>query len=282
MRAFAVVAHAASPTNVRLGPVLAPAQALTRLRPGDVALGRIDVLRTLDGIESGLWALDLLERRGVTVLNRRASLVRSHDKLATARALAVSGVSHPGTWHVAPWLPLPELEYPVVLKPRFGSWGRDVVACATRAELVAAFERARARVWFNATGGVVQSLVDASGCDLRLLVAGGQVVGAVHRVAAAGEWRTNVALGACRLPAAPPQAARLLALAAAEVVGGDLLGVDLLPLRGGGFTVIEVNGAVDFTRDYSLDRDVFEAVHGALGLNASVAAPLVLSGSGSL
>jgi hypothetical protein len=43
MSTFAVVAGRATPTNVRLGSVLTPAQALTRLRPGDVALGRLDV-----------------------------------------------------------------------------------------------------------------------------------------------------------------------------------------------------------------------------------------------
>jgi hypothetical protein len=62
MGAFAVVAHRVTPTNTRLGSVLSPAQALTRLVPGDVALGRLDVLQTLDGIEPGLWALDRLPR----------------------------------------------------------------------------------------------------------------------------------------------------------------------------------------------------------------------------
>src|SRR5262245_55091858 len=74
MGMFAVVAGRSTPTNERLGCVFTPAQAATRLRPGDVALGRLDVLPSVDGIEPGLWALDLLERRGVTVLNPRASL----------------------------------------------------------------------------------------------------------------------------------------------------------------------------------------------------------------
>ena len=44
---------------------------------------------------------------------------------------------------------------------------------------------------------------------------------------------------------------------AAAAVGGDLVGVDLLP-DGDGWRVIEINGAVDFTDDYALDeRDVF-------------------------
>jgi RimK family alpha-L-glutamate ligase len=265
MSSFAVVAHASSPTNVRLGDVLTPSQALLGLRRGDVALARLDVMPSLDGIERGLWALDLLERRGVTVLNRRAALVLAHDKLATAAALAAAGVRHPRTAHLAPWLPLPALSLPVVFKPRFGSWGRDVTLCATAAELRRALEEARSRVWFNASGGVLQELVPPLGYDLRVVIAAGRVVGAVHRVAAQGEWRTNVALGGRRVPATPSPEACQLALRAAAAVGGDLVGVDLLPLPGGGHVVIEVNGAVEFSPEYGqAGEDVFALVRSAL------------------
>src|SRR5579862_878308 len=75
MAAFAVVAHRVTPTNTRLGMVLTPAQALSRLVAGDVALGRLDVLPTLDGVEPGLWALDRLAALGVNVLNGPRALV---------------------------------------------------------------------------------------------------------------------------------------------------------------------------------------------------------------
>src|SRR5947208_12190112 len=112
MTTFAVIAHRSSATSSRLGSVLAPAQALTRLGPGDVALGRLDVLPTLDGIEPGLWTLDRLDENGVVVLNPRSALSAAHDKLATAEALYAARVPHPRTVHVAPWLPTPELSPP--------------------------------------------------------------------------------------------------------------------------------------------------------------------------
>lgn len=264
MGMFAVVAHADSATNARLGARLTPAQAVTRLRPGDVALGRLDVLRSLDGIEPGLWALDLLEERGVTVLNGRRALAAAHDKLATASVLAQAGLPHPVTAHIAPWLEPPELAFPVVLKPRYGSWGRDVTRCDSPADLARTLAWARLRVWFNATGGVLQELVPPAGHDLRIVVACGCVTGAVMRRSAPGEWRTNVALGALRVRTRPPREACRLALAAASAVGGDLVGVDLLPAPGGGWAVIEVNGAVDFSSAYSLDDGVFAATRAAL------------------
>jgi glutathione synthase/RimK-type ligase-like ATP-grasp enzyme len=105
----------------------------------------------------------------------------------------------------------------------------------------------------------VQELMPPQGSDLRIVIAGGAVVGAIERVARKGEWRTNVALGAQRRQVEPPPFACMLALEAAAAAGGDLIGVDLLPDGEGGWVVLELNGAVEFTREYSRDRDPFVA-----------------------
>ena len=77
--------------------LLTPAEALETLSPGDCAIGRIDVLPTLDGVDDGLWALGALEARGVTVLNGAPALLAAHDKLLTARLLRRAGLPHPRT-----------------------------------------------------------------------------------------------------------------------------------------------------------------------------------------
>jgi glutathione synthase/RimK-type ligase-like ATP-grasp enzyme len=102
----------------------------------------------------------------------------------------------------------------------------------------------------------------------------------VRRQAAEGEWRTNVALGAERQAADPPRAAVELALAAAAVTGADLVGVDLMPIVGDGWAVIELNGAVEFNDAYSLDRDVFATTMAVLVEDVTSRRPAELAALG--
>jgi RimK family alpha-L-glutamate ligase len=269
----ALVAHRHNETNLRLveaAPpgvdfdIVPPTKTLGLLGPGDAALARLDVLPSLDGIEHGMWEVGRLEAEGVHVLNPLRALLATHDKLHTSRILDAASLPHPRTAHMIAARAISPIEPPVVVKPRFGSWGREVTLCETRADLVTCLEELSTRSWFRRQGVLVQELIPPLGHDLRLVVAGGQVVGAVRRHAAEGEWRTNVALGAEREATAPPQAAREIAVAAAAAVEGDLVGIDLMPTRDGGWVVIEVNGAVEFNDEYSLERNVFSAVLDAL------------------
>jgi len=239
---------------------------LRALLPGDVVLGRIDVRRSVDGIEPGLLTLLAASRiGGVQVLNRPSSILNAHDKLRTARAFAAHGVPHPRTIHVRPG-ELVDLPPPLVVKPRFGSWGVDVFHCLSRDEVRDALAAISDRPWFRRQGAIVQELVPPLGYDIRVLVAGGEVVGAEQRIAAPGEWRNNISLGGTHWPAAPSREVVELALAAVAAVDGDFFGVDLLPLPAGA-VVLEVNAAVEFEDGYSLGGgDLFADIASALGL----------------
>jgi RimK family alpha-L-glutamate ligase len=177
-----------------------------------------------------------------------------------------AGLPHPKTVH------LPHAESPIglplpfVLKPRYGSWGVDVFLCETKSALEVVLEEIRDRPWFIRHGALLQELVPSTGRDTRVLVAGGRVVGAVQRVAALGEWRTNVALGATREPVTPSPEACRLAIAAANAIGAHFVGVDLLP-HDGGYVVLEINGAVEFDNGYDLaGQDVYAEIASALAL----------------
>jgi RimK family alpha-L-glutamate ligase len=258
---LAIVAHHDSETNAALVAAgealgihsvrLSPREALHSLCPGDVAVARLDVRETCDGIEDGMRELEKLAAAGALVLNPPAALAATHDKLLTSRALRRAGLPHPHTWLIVGGLPTPVPELPVVLKPRHGSWGRGVTLCRTHREVGEA-----ALELYSEQGVLAQELVAPLGWDARLVVAGGCVVGSARRSAAEGEWRTNVSLGGHGAPFAAPPLARTLAILAADAVHADLVGVDLLPTSSG-WVIAELNGAVDFHPWYG--EDVFVA-----------------------
>jgi [lysine-biosynthesis-protein LysW]---L-2-aminoadipate ligase len=264
---FALITCRPTPTNDALAArssadavweQMTPKQALELLGPGDAALGRLDVLPTLDGMDDGLWALGALAARGVIVLNDPPALLAAHDKLLTARVLARHDLPHPPTAHIRGWGSVRAPGRSVVIKPRFGSWGKDVYRSDGPAEFDVALAAARERDWYRRHGVLVQELIRPQGYDLRIIVVAGRVVGAVYRVAAPGEWRTNIALGGVRRPVAePPRSAAALAIEAATAAGIDLAGVDLLPDGRGGWVVVELNGAVEFTEEYAAWGDIF-------------------------
>jgi [lysine-biosynthesis-protein LysW]--L-2-aminoadipate ligase len=284
---LALVARRTTPTNASIaGAVLdavhwepmTPERALAELGPGDAALGRLDVRPTLYGIDDGMWALGALEARRVVVLNDSAALLATHDKLLTARLLRRAGLPHPRTAHVRPDRPFPAVRPPVVVKPRFGSGGLGVTLCEDEEALCDALAHLSSVPWFEQQGVLVQELVPPQGYDLRILVCGRRIAGAIFRVAAKGEWRTNIALGGSRRPVAdPPAHACELALAAAEAAGASLVGVDLVQDGLGSWTIIELNGAVEFTHEYQPGGEVFVDVaaelvrEAAVGLEAAAA-----------
>jgi [lysine-biosynthesis-protein LysW]---L-2-aminoadipate ligase len=234
----AIVSHRSSATNLALAArgwkgssveLMSPREALLTLGSGDVAFNRLDVRAELDGIEEGLWSLERLADGGARVLNVPAALISVHDKLLTARILRQAALPHPRTILIERRGDPPDLDFPAVLKPRFGSWGQDVLLCRDRGDLERALETVSFRSWFRRTGALAQELIRPLGYDLRLVVAGRRVVGAAKRIARPGEWRTNAALGATVVATSPPPVASRLALAAAAASGLDLVGVDLLP-----------------------------------------------------
>ena len=292
---LAIVAQRRTATNVGLATaaprgvdarILSPHQAAALLQPGAVALGRLDVVDGLDGVEDGLWALGSLAARDVLVLNRAGALLAAHDKLLTTKVLRGAALPHPRTRILHPGGAVPDWEGPLVVKPRFGSWGRDVELCGDEIAFRRHLRSLEHRLWFQQHGALLQELVEPTGADLRVVVAGGVPVGAISRVAAAGEWRTNVSLGGTRVPVEPAAEALELAVRAAVASGVDLVGVDLLPDGSGGWTVLELNGAVDFTREYRIDRDPFVAAAAELARLAAESAlpaaetdPLAAAGS---
>ena len=206
MSTFAVVAHRVTPTNTRLGTVAhagAGGRAARPRRRRARPARRPAVARRRRAGPLGARPARSVGRDRAQRTPRRSSRRTTSSRPPTA--LFAAGVPHPRTVHVAPWLPLPELEAPIVLKPRFGSWGADVIRCDD-----AESDRARAR-GARATGRgsrrPARSRRSSSRRAATTCASSSRAAASSARcaaIAAPGEWRTNVALGARREPVSPP------------------------------------------------------------------------------
>lgn len=197
---------------------------------------------------AGLAAVTVLEGYGVPVVNTSGVMRTCGDKLATSVALVKAGVPTPRTRlavsEEAALRAVEENGYPAVLKPTVGSWGRLLARVQDR-------DAAEAVIEHKATLGgpqhsvfYVQEHVEKPGRDLRVFVAGEEVIAGIVR--GSPHWITNTARGgrAERLGVTPE--IEEVSLRAARAVGGGVLAIDLLEHPEQGVLVGEVNHTMEF------------------------------------
>ena len=212
------------------------------------------------------YGAHLLEAAGHEVVNSAAATALCGDKWRTSVALAGAGLPTPRT--VLALTPeaaldaLEELGGPAVIKPLVGSWGRLVARVPDRATAEALLQYVAALPSPQSHVVYLQELVEKPGRDIRVGVAGGEVIGAVYR--RSDGWRTNVALGAQVELCTDTEEFGPLALAAAEATGARIAGVDLIEDVDGRPQVLEVNAGLEFS-----------GLQQALGEKVSVADALI-------
>ena len=211
-------------------------------REVDAVLLRMMPPGGLEPVVFRMDALQRLEREGVRVLNPPRGVEISVDKYLSLALLERAGLPVPPTFASEraddALAAFDELGEDVVVKPLFGSEGRGLVRLTDR-EVARRVFHALERV-----GSVlyVQKTVRNPGHDVRAFVLGGRVLGAFRRHAAAGDWRTNVALGGRAEACGLDDGWARLALEAADATGAVMAGVDLMAdLDRGGPVVLEVN-----------------------------------------
>jgi ribosomal protein S6--L-glutamate ligase len=194
-------------------------------------------------LEQVVFRMDVLHRlqaRGVPVLNPPRAVEICVDKYLASAVLEAAGLRVPPTivcQHADAGLEaFTALGGDVVVKPLFGSEGRGMVRVADPDLAWRTFrtlERTQTVLY-------LQKFIEHPGWDLRVFVLGGRVLTAMRRHACGG-WRTNVAQGGRAEVVDVKPAEAELALSAADAVGAEVAGVDLLPGPGGAWYVIEVN-----------------------------------------
>ena len=216
--------------------------------PDGAALDGLDLL-ILRGLPRGsleqvifrMDALHVLADQGVRCVNSPRAIERTIDKSWAGAVLSLAGVPTPPTIVCERYddamQAFDRLGGDVVVKPLFGAMGHGIVRVEDRDLAHRVF---RALELERTVYYVQRTVAPAGRRDLRLLVVGGEIAGAMER--ATDSWRANIARGARPRAAAPSEDERALALAAVAAVEADVAGVDLLVGPDGEAVVVEVNG----------------------------------------
>lgn len=196
--------------------------------PEQMALGT--ALQRCVSHTRGILAAHYFETRGTTVINSGKTSEICSDKFATGLRLAAAGIPHPRTivaLSVESAMKAAEkVAYPVVMKPLNGSWGREVAVLTDERSLKSYIELKEGSEDPEDHVYYLQEFVQNPGRDIRSVCVGGEIVACIYRYTPEGEWRSNVALGGTAKPCQLDEAGKEMVLKAAEVVGGEIVGVD--------------------------------------------------------
>jgi [lysine-biosynthesis-protein LysW]--L-2-aminoadipate ligase len=237
---------------------------LQRLRERDVAFEKIDVrkvvfdLAATDWSQYGailirclsqtnaLYAARALELQGVKTVNPARVIETCGDKILTTLALNERDIPNPQTFVAfdkdSALMAVGALDYPAVIKPPVGSWGRLMAKVNDREAAEAVVEHKLSMD--TDTPLYIQTYVDKPGRDIRTLVVGDETVYAIYRHAE--HWITNTARGGQTTSLAITPEIDRLSRAAAEAVGGGIVAVDLMENVDGRLLVNEINNTPEF------------------------------------
>ncbi|MCF4007954.1 30S ribosomal protein S6--L-glutamate ligase [Rheinheimera sp. UJ63] len=192
----------------------------------------------------GTAVLRQFEMMGVYSLNESVAIGRARDKLRSLQLLARQGIGLPITGFADKPGDIPDLidmvgGAPLVIKLLEGTQGIGVVLAETRTAAESVID---AFMGLNAHILVQEYIREANGADIRCFVVGDKIVASMKRQAKAGEFRSNLHRGgsATKITLTPEE--RKTALAAAQTMGLDVAGVDLLRSNHGP-VVMEVNSS---------------------------------------
>lgn len=192
----------------------------------------------------GLAVLRQFEMMGVFAANESQAVARSRDKLRTLQLFSRHDIGMPATAFARRREDLRDAIQrvggtPVVLKLLEGTQGVGVIL----AESVSTAESVLDAMFSLKQNLLIQAFVkESKGQDIRAIVVGDRVVAAMRRTAAPGEFRSNVHRGgSARAEALDPEYERT-AIQAAQVLGLNIAGVDLMPSNDGPM-VLEVNSS---------------------------------------
>ena len=188
------------------------------------------------------------EQAGVPCVNGSVAIETVKDKLRSSQILSRSGIAIPNTmlvrWPIEDRLVTDNIGFPCVVKVVTGSYGEGVHLCERKQDYKKLVEFVE-NLGNKKTMIVQEYLGDRPGEDLRVLVIGGKVIGAMLRTAPEGDFRANITGGGTGSRYEITEEIDFIARETARALHLDIAGVDLL-FDDRGFRVCEANSNPGF------------------------------------
>jgi gamma-F420-2:alpha-L-glutamate ligase len=188
------------------------------------------------------------EEEHIKCINSSVGVEIAKDKMRSHQLLASKGMPVPNTMLVR--FPVDVdiadnlIGWPCVVKVISGSYGEGIYLCENKT----AFKKMMEFIGNLATPKtlLVQEYVgERPGEDLRVLVIGGKVIGAMKRIAPPGDFRANISNGGYGEPFEVNGEIEYLARETARICGLEIAGIDLL-FDKDGYKICEANSAPGF------------------------------------
>ena len=216
----------------------------------DIELPKLVLVRLGAGIlPFQLAVLRHFEQAGVLVVNSSAAIETAKNKMMTSQLLSRAGIPIPNTMMVR--FPIQEkliaenIGYPCIIKVVTGSYGAGVYLCEKKRDYKKLVEFIES-LGNKKTLLVQEYLGDQPGEDLRVLVIGGKVIGAMKRTAPEGDFRANITGGGTGEGFEVTPEIDYIARETARTLGLTIAGIDLL-FDKRGFRVCEANSNPGFS-----------------------------------
>ncbi len=192
----------------------------------------------------GAAVLRQFEMMGVYALNESVAVTRSRDKLRSMQLLARRDIGMPVTGFAHSPDDISDLiemagGAPLVVKLLEGTQGIGVVLAETKKAAESVIE---AFMGIKANIMVQEYIKESAGSDVRCFVIGDKVVAAMKRQGQPGEFRSNLHRGGTAELTKISPAERRTAISAANAMGLNVAGVDLIRSNHGPL-VLEVNSS---------------------------------------
>jgi RimK family alpha-L-glutamate ligase len=215
-----------------------------KYRGQDMELPKLVLVRLGAGIlPFQLAVVRHFEQAGVPCINSSLAIETVKDKLRTSQILSRNNIPIPNTmlvrWPIEDKLVTQNIGFPCVIKVVTGSYGEGVHLCERKKDYKKLVEFLE-NLGNKKTMIVQEYLGDAPGVDLRVLVIGGKVVGAMKRTAPEGDFRANITNGGTGENYEITDEVDYIARETARALDLDIAGIDLL-FDHRGFRVCEAN-----------------------------------------